>query len=695
MRKPKCNMPGARKGLFRAFVTGVASFAFVFAAASAVFSSSRAIEARAEGEETSFIPDPSEKITTSSELTCSVVSASRTGSTEAVGVRFGSKLIEAFPNGTMRSDVFVVPTDPNFNLDKVTAECDEAKKKAEEAGETYVPLEFDAAVYRIVRKNQSHINIPSIVKYGTRFVMNVTTIYANACCDNNGIAHYEKIEEIVIPKTITTIEAGAFYEAPENIKFLCEAPQSYKDEEGATIVTYPEDWTNATPTYEYVLDEDDEDALIVSTTIPSKFGIGADFIIGYESEDYDYPAYMEYKLDKKNGDSWVEENTVRYIKLPIVSTNNPYNAVGTKIGLTESIPYVNVPISTDTRVNLGSIVVHNIYGALQEQTPEGKYTGRFIPDIAKGPRKAVPVNMVSFVPTFDQYFDAKPLSFATFGRYFEFRSHFVRQKGDTGYGVYPSLAPLAFSAQKANIDKGIVQIRYQFANLNQTSYIFHLKDGRQITERIATPINYFHVGEVEDVSFLCDLSKFDFALPDIVKVELANFTIKADLYNKDKNSIIVKSESAIRFANLAIVPEAATLPHSDLGVVFGIVYACYVAGFALLAVAYYFYAKRRFRNDEFRRMNKKKYVVAAIKNFIGFAFVLSAILFIVGRWGLFPTSVVTFNPMDPFVIVFTIIALIFIGFTIKNFVVSIKNARKRAEAARLRLDEDVDDDGTH
>ena len=59
------------------------------------------------------------------------------------------------------------------------------------------------------------------------------------------------------------------------------------------------------------------------------------------------------------------------------------------------------------------------------------------------------------------------------------------------------------------------------------------------------------------------------------------------------------------------------------------------------------------------------------------------------------TTVVTFNPLDAFVIIFAVAGLIFLGFTIKNMVVGFKNARKRKEAIRLKLDEDVADDGTH
>ena len=41
-----------------------------------------------------------------------------------------------------------------------------------------------------------------------------------------------------------------------------------------------------------------------------------------------------------------------------------------------------------------------------------------------------------------------------------------------------------------------------------------------------------------------------------------------------------------------------------------------------------------------------------------------------------------------------LVGAIFLGFTIKNLVVSFKNAKKRKEALRLKLDQDVVDDGT-
>lgn len=700
MLKRNPTTPKLSKGFVRSFILGITAFSTVFAASTAAFSLARA-ETRADAVDVPWAGEE-EVFAGGDELSCVITSASLTDSAEAIGVRFASKLIEAYPNGAMRNNVFVVPSDPEFNFDAVMAEATRRKDAEAEGGEPYVAQEFDAYVYRITYNNDEHVVVPSRISYGSYFVMNVTSIGENVCADNNGVLHYDGIEEIVIPKTITSIAPGALLEAPETLKILCEAPELTEvgeGEEAETLPTYGEDWTDANVEWEYSLTEDDEDSLDLRATLSKDFGVGADFILGYKASDIQAPAYLEYKMQEKQGDEWVTKPDILYTEVPIVSTNNPYNAVGTQVGIDETTPFFNIPITSTTRVDLDSLVFHNLYSAKQEIV-EGKITGRFIPDYEKDVRYAKPVNAVDYTPNFHQYFELKPDSFATIGKFFQFSVDFTRQAGADGYGVYPYLASSAFKAQKAAIDKGEVQIRYQFTSLNQTNYRFTLErnGGTEVIEKgISTPISYFHVGMgTSRISFLVDLSDIDrFDSKDVRKVELCNFSIKADLYNKAKNSIIIKSEVITRFAELAVIPETHAMRHINVASVLVWTYVIYVVAFAALAVSYYFYAKRRFRNDEFRRVNTKRFVINALKNFLGFGLILSSILFIIARWGLMPTSVVVFNPMDAFVIIFTILGLIFFGFTIKNLVVSFKNARKRKEAIKLKLDQDVADDGTN
>ena len=70
------------------------------------------------------------------------------------------------------------------------------------------------------------------------------------------------------------------------------------------------------------------------------------------------------------------------------------------------------------------------------------------------------------------------------------------------------------------------------------------------------------------------------------------------------------------------------------------------------------------------------------------------IFFIFSRSNLFANSLAVFNPLDTFIVVLSIAAIFFIGYFAKFFVTAYKNHKDRKEAKRLKLDEDVDSDGT-
>ena len=105
--------------------------------------------------------------------------------------------------------------------------------------------------------------------------------------------------------------------------------------------------------------------------------------------------------------------------------------------------------------------------------------------------------------------------------------------------------------------------------------------------------------------------------------------------------------------------------------------------------------KEKFKNDEFRRVNGKKFFKTAALGFGGLAVVLAAVLAIIGRTSVFFNSIVVFNPTDPFVIILSIFAAIFIGYFIVNVVKLIKAEMERKQSIRLKLNEDKAEDGTN
>lgn len=690
---PKRNYPTSkpRKATFRFFALGFAAFSTLCALGASLFSGASSVRADAADEWVS----EKETIIPREELAVTATSSALTDDSQSVTVTFTSKKVEAYPNSSQVKNVYVTPIDPTFDIKTVT---DEARAAREEQGEEFVMPEYECSVYNICYNpnggsTKNTVVIPDTLIYSNLIVFRVTTIGSDVVFNPDGGDAYGQINKIVIPEHVTTIEAKAFMGVPETVQIYCEADAL--NEEGKP--TYPEDWTDATVEYGYALTSQEQSLLSRTAGSKKEFGEGADFFLGMDSEEFDLPLYFEYQLEKINDDGSVTPvEGAHYQALEVQSSNNDYDAVGSNMGVSSITSYVNVAIPKGHRINSDTLVFHNIYRAVAEKNEEGAYTGRFVPDFEIGPCLSYPLVTYDFVPHFSDFFTMTPVSVATMGQFLQFEAQFERVAWPNEFGIYSILQPTVYNTNEANLRNGTLEVRYQFSALDQASYRFTLKNGTQIEARVRTPIAYILIPKrAYRVGFLLDVSSYEgLNYADIATIELLGFSVKADLYKPSTNSIVTKSAYTVRFGSLALFPNVPETKHIEMPMVIALTYVVYVVAFVAGAIGYYFYAKRRYRNDEFRRVDNKRYFIAAAKNFVGFAFVLSALLFIYARWGLMRTTLVTYNPLDAFVAAFSVVALVFLGFTIKNIVVSVKNARKRKEALRLKLDQDQDDDGT-
>ncbi|MCR5348481.1 MAG: hypothetical protein K6E59_02590 [Bacilli bacterium] len=702
MLKRNTNTRKPAKGLLRSLFVGMTA---LLAIASGSLLSTSAIGVSADGDQ--WVPPEEETLVEHSELAVTAVSSTLTSSTQSFAVSFRSKKIEGWANGARYSNVYSLPDDPTWTKEEAFRLYAEDKEAAEAEGKEVELRHYDASVYNIsYRSTASKIDgrndrmiIPATVERDQGFILDIVGINQDACFNpKTDLVSYDGIAEIVIPETIKTISDGAFYDVPEGVRILCEAPEYYEDENGDLVKTYPNDWTDITPVYDYELTEEERDALDVLTTAPRAFGKGADFFLGIENEDFGLPLYMEYSLEKTSdgGATYTPIEGTYMHKVPIQSTNNPYDAVGSSMGETDLNQNISVPVPSSCRIDASTVKFHNIFRA-RPALKEENYSTSMIPDQTEA-FYAEPAIAYSIVPHFEEFYSVTPISYSTLGDYLQLEVEFTRQPGDTGYGIYPSLEPKLFAQNRAALDSGKLMVRYQFSSLDQAYYNFTAVDGQTYSRRVSTPVKYVLMPDAKGyrTGFLIHIPDFPgLNAKDIRKVEFSNFGIKADLYNTTTNSIVTKSSVALRFSSLVLFSDLAQAKHIDVGTVIAVVYIAYVVLFAIGAVSYYFFAKKKFRNDEFRRVNDQKYWLNALKNFAGFALILSAILFIYCRWGLLRTTIVTFNPLDAFVALFTVLGAIFLGFTIRDIVVSAQAAKKRKETERLKLDQDVDDDGTH
>ncbi len=709
MLKQGHNLHRRHKGtLSRFFGFGIPFLAMAIGAVSAPFSTT-ALAVNAQ--DASWTPCEKEELVEHTSLAVTATSSTLTATTQSISVSFRSQLTEAWGNGSNNMNVYVLPDDPAWEN---PGRIDGGDSTIEVKDEDYP--HYPASVYNIntiiAKSAASRIVIPQTVRSLKRFVLDVHGISADCCFNpNTDQVSYEGITEIVIPATIDTIAEFSFANVPEDVTIYCEAPEYIVDEEGEFVLdeegekqlTYPGNWTDGNVVYDFELTDADKKLLTPNTPAGVKFGSGDDFFLGIESETYNYPLYIEYQYEKLDADgvNYDLVDGIHMQALPIVSTNNPYDGVGTTMGVTTIVKNVDVPVSGGLRVNAESIKFHNIYHATMEGTD-------IVPEVFdpeendgwNGEYYALPTIAYTLVPHFDEFFSSSTGDFAFFGSFLRFSVNLEINPGSSGYGLYAELRPDMYSANKKLLESGQCQTRYQFSSLDQSYYTFtYEKDGALIekTAKLGTPVKYVLVpgNTLFQMGFLVDIGSIDgLNLENLRKIDLCNFIIKTDIYDNETHSIVTRSSVALRFASLELFADAQEVSRTNVGLIILLTYLIYIVAFGLGAVGYYFFAKWRFRNDEFHRMNLKRYLKSAAKNFVGFALVVSGILFIICRWGLMNNTVVVYNPIDPLVTIFVILGAIFLGFFIRDLVIAIKNARKRREALRLRLDQDVEDDGT-
>ena len=156
-----------------------------------------------------------------------------------------------------------------------------------------------------------------------------------------------------------------------------------------------------------------------------------------------------------------------------------------------------------------------------------------------------------------------------------------------------------------------------------------------------------------------------------------------------------KSEISYKFAYITVINQETPIQVFNWNIFLVIFVLAFIVLYSAGAVGVYFFMKEKFKNDEFRRVNGKKYVKKAVIGGLGATVVATAILLIVMRLTGFKNTIVSFNPTDPLLIGFSIVALIVTGYFIVMLVKLIKVENERRKIIKLKLNEDIDDDGTN
>ena len=633
----------------------------------------------------------------STDLAVSINKSQVTPISQSYNVNFSSK-IDAYTDRYQHCYITIINTadggDIVKNRDYVTGKDEYGQDMLDEDGnlltEEDMPV-HEGAVYTIQninsKKDKADVVIPSRLRYANAFYIEVTTIFGQVFAEEKQALD---VQSITIPATIASIGDDAF--AGINPEAVINV-QSAADEEG-----YAENWCPNKEQVNYGYELTDAEQRKLDTAVYGgtfSFGSGKNFMLGYIPTDGSdkYPLVVHYKSSINGGTA-----TEKSLELPVTGKSF-YNAVGDSAGAVAFERNVDIPLEAGEVVDDESVYFTNVFEAVSRDIPDPNDPEK----IAKKWEPNTEVNYLSRVRLSyilkDSISNYMEYSFRNLSSFAGYTTIYINVHLDSE--IYQVLKASAYEQNKRSIDNGDMYIRYRFTAADKYVYCFTYLDStgatKYIENTVYTPIDQFVLTEEAVATFMfknTDIAP-DFDATKVKGLTIKGLTISYDLFSA-KGKAATKSELTTRFGNLEII--SANMDNVVIYDVDGIIIWTVVGVtlfYILLTIGYFIYCKNVYKNDEFKRVKPKQFFKKAILAFGGIMITLLSVMFIVLRGTLLNNSVVVFNPIDAFIIIFTVIALIIIGYSIKNLVASIKANNEKRRNEKLKIAEDVDDDGTH
>ena len=639
-----------------------------------------------------------EEQASASELSVSIVESTTTETSQSLNFSFKSITLEGFK--TARGNYIVSITDPDFT-GNVNAPVSEDFENYDE--ETGLPI-LEGSVSFVVGGGQNkEVCLPSTMTREESFIIKVTTITSH-CVTETGEEYNGKncwydeygnlrITGIYIPDTIERVETNAFTGVPaEGVKIAYEGD--------SLPAGFESGWTDAaTITFGEYKTKSQKDAnvggKVDDMSEPVNFILGSKQGGNNIGEQYDRPLIIQYDKISGNGD----RETI-FEELPLTNTvGNPYDSVG-KISSLSNSRLLSYKLGPNESIDDESIIFHNIMKSSDTSEIDTTKTYWSKPNITYHEKLSL-----SKLLTFKASNNSTFAGYSVFSLTMDKNLSITSEKYPEPHSLYLDVKTDLYEQNKLQIDKGTTKIRYSLNNLYLSSYRFVYEGkGGELKEVIVpiTSVIYYQILEKptnNKVSIILENKKVapDFSADKVRTFELMNITVQMDLFATSATgttSVLGKSAITYKFAYITVRNDEK-INVFNWNVFLVIFFIAFVALYAALAFVVYKVMKEKFKNDEFRRVNDKKFLKQAIIYGAGFTVIAAAIVFIMMRVVGFANTIVAFNPTDPILIVFSIAGMIIAGYFIVLLVKSIKAEKERRKAIRLKLNEDVEDDGTN
>ena len=644
------------------------------------------------------------------ELDVSLVQSNTTETSQSLNFAFKSKTLVVY--STAKNDFIVNIIDSAFTGDSNNPVGDDFDNYDEKSELPILEGEIMFITGATVNRDGGDVTIPAILTLEDTFIVNITTV-ASHCLTADGaqnsgnnswydISHDLKFTKVYLPTSIVNVYENAFTGVPEEVTIYYEGtelPAGFADgwtDRPANVVLgqYGKDTNRERKVGNKIDDLVDEHGRPVNFCLGCKQD-GKKYI----GEQYDRPLVIQFdKITKENGVE-VKKETI-FEALPLSNTTgSAYDSVG-RISSLDYSRLLNYKLGPNEEIDDNSIIFHNImkFGKGVEIDTSKRY-------FAKPTIKYIEKVNLSRLLSFEASSNSTFAGYSMFSLKMSKNLNVVSDKYPEPHSLYLDVKTDFYEQNRSQIESGLAEIRYSLYNLYLSSYrfVYENKNGQlqEVVVPISTAISYQTLEKDADnkISILLknkDVAP-DFSAEKVRTFELVDITVQMDLLTtNDAGSKSVPSKSVIKFKfGYITVVDNTKISVFNWNIFLAVFLVAFVALYAAGSFVLYKVKKEKYKNDEFRRVNDKKYLRSALIYGGGFLVIVYAIIFIFMRAVGFANTIVSFNPTDPLLIAFAIAGMIIGGYFIVLAIKAIKTEKERRRAIRLRLNEDVADDGTN
>lgn len=421
------------------------------------------------------------------------------------------------------------------------------------------------------------------------------------------------------------------------------------------------------------------------------------YLLGYYGEgDLYLPISIQYDVILSDGSS-----ETRSTSFENTSATTNYNGLGGMTGIVDLDLNFDVFVDEGETIAEDSLVVYNVFPAIAETVittgPNGEDRESivFVPD-TENPLYIdnIEANSSGELVDFTQYINAEFTSISSFSNYVSLSVNLDNQLLD----FYLTKRGATYERYSEELESGEYELVYRFPTLGNSYVRFVYEDGTVI-ERVPNATNEYPISASS--YFTEGNNNYTLIFPDIElegikSISLCSLDLQMRMIVTETDKDVVGTAVTTRLGGIGFESSdgISSVTYVDLNLVYILTAIIFALVYIGIEVGVYFYKKNKYKNDEFRRVDARSFFKTGSIGMVTLDLLLLDILAIIFRCGIFNNSIIVYNPFDIFIVVFSILLIILIGYFIKYFVGVTKDYIERRNKAKLKLDNDVEDDGT-